>query len=88
MTDVYKSQDINAMVTMISDDESGMGDFDELLVDMRNKNWIPIMEEKMKAGPVFFAVGAGHLAGKNGVIPLLMRAGYTLTPVKSSAQVN
>jgi uncharacterized protein YbaP (TraB family) len=87
MIDMYKAQDINAMVTMISEDETGMGDYDEMLVDMRNKNWIPIMEEKMKLGPVFFAVGAGHLAGKNGVIPLLMKAGYTVTPVKAASDI-
>lgn len=87
MVDVYKTQDINAMVSMISEDETGMGEYDEMLVDMRNKNWIPIMGEKMKMGPVFFAVGAGHLAGRNGVIPLLMRAGYIVTPVKTAADI-
>jgi hypothetical protein len=47
----------------------------------RNENWIPVMAVMMKKRPVFFAVGAGHLAGDNGVIKLLRKAGYTLTPV-------
>ena len=35
----------------------------------------------MKTESVFFAVGAIHLAGKNGLIELLRKDGYTLTPV-------
>jgi hypothetical protein len=81
MIDMYKSQDINSMVSMISDEDSGMQGFETLLVDQRNMNWIPLMKDMMVEGPVFFAVGAGHLAGKNGVIPLLMKEGYTLTPL-------
>ena len=30
MVDVYKTQDINAMVSMISEDETGMGEYDEM----------------------------------------------------------
>jgi uncharacterized protein YbaP (TraB family) len=31
--------------------------------------------------PVFAAVGAAHLAGKYGVLALLKRQGYRVTPV-------
>lgn len=85
MIDLYKSQDINSMVSMISEEESGMQGFETLLVDQRNMNWIPLMKDLMTEGPVFFAVGAGHLAGKNGVIPLLMKEGYTLTPLSKTS---
>ena len=30
----------------------------------------------------FIAVGAGHLGGQEGVIELLKKEGYTVTPVK------
>ena len=83
MIHLYKTQDINSMVSMISEEEGGMKGFETLLVDQRNMNWIPLMVDMMKEGPVFFAVGAGHLAGKNGVIPLLMKEGYTLTPMST-----
>ena len=33
--------------------------------------------------PVTIAVGAGHLPGKNGVIELLRKEGYTVKPVKN-----
>jgi uncharacterized protein YbaP (TraB family) len=36
----------------------------------------------MKTQSVFFAVGAAHLAGPEGVIELLIKEGYQLTPIK------
>ncbi|NJK83550.1 MAG: TraB/GumN family protein [Saprospiraceae bacterium] len=31
---------------------------------------------------LLFAVGAGHLPGEQGVVALLEKEGYTLTPIK------
>lgn len=81
MVDMYKAQNINDMVAMISEDESMGGDNEDILLTGRNKNWIPVMADMMLKDKVFFAVGAGHLAGPNGVINLLRTHGYTLTPV-------
>jgi uncharacterized protein len=47
----------------------------------RNKLWVPRMEQMMKEGPVFFAVGSAHLAGGYGLISLLRQKRYTLTPL-------
>ena len=47
----------------------------------RNKNWISKIGEYAKDQPTFFGVGAGHLAGKEGVINLLREAGYKVTAV-------
>ena len=49
-----------------------------VLLFNRNKKWIPIMEKAMQKEKVFFAVGAGHLAGPQGVINLLRAKGYTV----------
>ncbi len=82
MTDMYLSQNINAMVEMIDDDEvMGSEGSNDILLTGRNKNWIPVMSDLMKTKKVFFAVGAAHLAGKTGVINLLKKEGYTLTPI-------
>jgi uncharacterized protein YbaP (TraB family) len=35
----------------------------------------------MKQNPTFFAVGAGHLGGENGVINLLRKKRYKVSPV-------
>jgi len=83
MTKMYVDQDINAMVNMIDEDPTGFGKYNDILLVDRNKNWIPIMAEKMSSEPTFFAVGAGHLAGEFGVINLLKSAGYKLEPISN-----
>lgn len=82
MVELYKSQNIEGMQTMVTDDESGFADYETLLLTQRNENWIPIMAKMMKENPTFFAVGAGHLGGKKGVIRLLEEEGYILEPIK------
>lgn len=81
MTKAYKTQDLPALYELIASAKGPSIDMGVFLDD-RNKKWIPRMTEKMKISSVFFAVGAGHLAGQNGVINLLRKAGYTVEPVK------
>ncbi len=83
MVNMYKEQNINAMVSMIDAEDSSMGDYDDVLLVERNKNWIPAMITMMATKSIFFAVGAGHLGGKDGVIHLLRKEGYTLTPLSA-----
>jgi len=52
-----------------------------MLVDNRNKAWIPKLETQMKQQPIFVAVGAAHLAGKNGIVELLRAKGYSVVPI-------
>lgn len=83
MVAVYKKQDLNAMITMISEDEDGIGEYEDMMLNQRNEKWIPLMEDMMRKEVVFFAVGAGHLAGERGVIHLLRKAGYKMTPISN-----
>lgn len=79
LTKLYKEQNLLAMDSIFQSEEV-MGDT-ELLLDKRNKNWIPLMIQDAVKQPTLFAVGAGHLAGVNGVISLLRKEGYKLTPI-------
>ena len=81
MVKLYRDQDIYAMQNLM-DEEGGIAGYEDLLLVRRNRNWIPIMAASMKARPTFFAVGAGHLGGDEGVIALLREAGYTVEPVQ------
>jgi len=54
------------------------------LLNDRNRNWIPVIEEKFVAQPTFVAVGAGHLAGPEGVLHLLKEQGFTITPISTN----
>lgn len=82
MVSLYKAQDLQGMANLINDEEGGMGDYTDVLLVNRNRNWIPVMEEQMQTKSTFFAVGAGHLGGEEGVIKLLRKAGYEVTAVK------
>ncbi len=77
----YKQQDIPALYKYITASNSISDDMGQFL-DVRNKKWIPRMSKKMEKSSVFFAVGAGHLWGDNGVINLLRKDGYTIKPIK------
>ena len=82
MQQIYLTQNLDNLYTfMKKDSDSPIGNSRAFLED-RNQNWIPIMKEMMKNKSVFFAVGAAHLAGPEGVIELLLKDGYELTPIK------
>ncbi len=81
MVEMYKSQNINAMIAMITDEGEQLSEYEDVLLSKRNTAWISGMKTMMSEMPTFFAVGAGHLAGKKGVINLLKKEGYKLTPV-------
>lgn len=81
MYQLYRAQDVEGLAKLINNSEEMAGATDALL-SQRNNNWIPVMEAKMKDKVCFFAVGAGHLGGENGVIALLQAAGYKLIPIK------
>jgi uncharacterized protein YbaP (TraB family) len=52
------------------------------LLDERNVLMAARSLEQAKQGRVFIAVGAAHLAGKNGLIQAFKQAGFKLTPLK------
>jgi len=83
MVRLYKTQDINGMIAMFDEDTEGIGKYEEFLLLNRNRNWIPVMRGMMSKQPTFFGVGAGHLAGEEGVVNLLKKAGFTLSPIKA-----
>ena len=81
MVEMYKTQNINAMISMITDEGESLSEYEDILLSKRNKAWISGMRKMMSELPTFFAVGAGHLAGEKGVINLLKKEGYKLTPI-------
>jgi uncharacterized protein len=55
----------------------------EALLDGRNRNWAKQIAAMVDQGSKsFVAVGAGHMAGKNGVPALLMAAGYRVERIQ------
>ncbi|WP_181893018.1 TraB/GumN family protein [Falsiruegeria mediterranea] len=52
--------------------------FDNLLLDRRNKAWMPVIL-RTKGNTLVVAVGAAHLPGRNGILNLLHKRGYSMS---------
>jgi uncharacterized protein YbaP (TraB family) len=80
MADAWTQGDIERLETMLN--EAMQQDFPmlyrRLLVD-RNENWMPQIESMIEDNDrPMVVVGAGHMAGSNGLIAMLETAGYTV----------
>lgn len=82
ISEIYLTQDIEKLYELTSGNLGGMDASESALLDDRNINWVPKIIELIKVNSCFIAVGAGHLGGPNGLIKLLIREGYQLTPIK------
>ncbi len=80
MLDLYIAEDQQALYKMMGEYFDDAKEF-ELMIPERNKKWIPIIEMKARNQTTFFGVGAGHLGGEDGVLALLQKAGYKVTPI-------
>uniref|UniRef100_UPI004048F21F TraB/GumN family protein n=1 Tax=Flavobacterium sp. TaxID=239 RepID=UPI004048F21F len=82
MIALYNEQNVQGLYEFsLTSGSQMMGDFQDVLLNNRNQNWIPVIDKVSSEVPTFFAVGAAHLAGKEGVINLLRQAGFKVEPV-------
>ena len=82
MFDFYEAKDLSGLMDFMTQQESSVTLFAEDFLDNRNKKWIPVISKKAKEKSTFFAFGAAHLAGKNGVVKLLRKAGFTVEAIQ------
>jgi uncharacterized protein YbaP (TraB family) len=83
MMKAYKSQDLEKLEALMMKTDMGVGNFTDVLLYNRNRNWVVKLKELMSQKSLLVAVGAGHLPGNKGVINLLRKAGYTVTPMEN-----
>lgn len=81
LKEMYLKGNISEMYDFTSQNMPGDDSVLAVFLDDRNKSWIEPMKTLMKEKPTFFAVGAAHLAGANGVINLLRKEGYRVEAV-------
>lgn len=55
--------------------------FEDLLLTQRNREWVDLLLSEAEGKTVFIAAGAAHLPGRNGVLYLLERQGFAITPL-------
>ena len=83
MASAYRNQELHKLEVLINKEEFGVGNFADLLLYNRNRNWVVTMGKIFSANSAVIAVGAGHLPGEKGVINLLRKAGYKVDPMEN-----
>lgn len=79
---LYQGQNVDSLYLMIQNEGGVTAEESNDFLDNRNASWVPQIKEMIASKRCFIAVGAGHLGGPNGVIRLLQKEGYTLSPVE------
>lgn len=82
LVETYKTQNAESLYILIDAQMKSEKDFQGVLLDDRNKDWIPKIEKAIGEKSSFIAVGGGHLGGKNGVVKLLRAKGYKVEAIK------
>jgi len=86
LTEAYLKRDLAAIVRMgeenpMSGDPGLQQKMMERLIDVRNRHMVERMVPQLQGRKVFVAVGALHLPGETGLISLLRKQGYRLSPL-------
>jgi len=79
MFDAWRHGDVELLARKTRE---SFGDFPfmgERMLDERNRNWIPKIENYIRSGQTYFVVvGAAHMGGPNGLLSLLGTRGYKI----------
>jgi len=83
MLKAWSRGDVTGIARTFDKDLSGSPALQHALIQQRNANWSKWIEQRMaEPGAVMIAVGAGHLAGKDSVLELLKKDGYSVRRVQ------
>lgn len=83
MFKAYKNQDLKKLESLLVSTDAGIAAFTDIMLYHRNLNWVEKLKDILPEKSVLIAVGAGHLPGEKGVISLLRKQGYTVTPMEN-----
>lgn len=79
----YRSQDLRKLEELMVETDAAMAAFTDIMLYHRNQNWVKKLKDLLPDQSLLIAVGAGHLPGEKGVISLLRKEGYKVTPVEN-----
>jgi hypothetical protein len=82
LVQVYKQADVDKLYTISKNSSFDIQFESDLMLDQRNRNWITPIKKQMISQPTFFAFGAAHLGGTQGIIELLRKAGYKVRAIR------
>ena len=82
LANAYRSQNLGEITSIIFDPDNGMTEEEQQRpMNERNNKWAQFLIGFLPTASVMVVVGAGHLPGNNGLINLLQKAGFNVTPV-------
>ena len=85
LCDAYHAQDLDTLEKLLLLEEIGEDEMTNEIIEKlayeRNRRWMNTITEIIPRESMLVAVGVGHLVGKDGLIELLRRDGYTVEPV-------
>jgi uncharacterized protein YbaP (TraB family) len=83
MLKAWSRGDVQGIARTFDKDLSASPALQQALLRQRNANWSRWIEQRMaEPGAVMIAVGAGHLAGKDSVLELLKKDGFSVRSVQ------
>lgn len=82
MTKLFVAENLPELYDKVRDRRFMDENAENLILKKRNEEWAAKIPAIVKNKSTFFAVGAGHLYGKHGVIKLLKAKGFKVTPIK------
>ncbi len=77
----YKVQNLTEFAKLMEEEEGKSEGFEENFLNKRNEKWTSVIAEAAAKKSTFFAFGAAHLVGENGMVALLRNAGFTVEPI-------
>ncbi len=80
LLETYLNADLDKMVEL-TNDSTLPADFSQAFLVSRNKTMAKSISKLIKKHKTFVAIGAAHLGGKDGIITLLRKKGYTVEPI-------
>lgn len=83
----YNNQDLKKLEELMVETDPGMAEFTDILLYHRNQNWVLKLKTLLPKKYLLIAVGAGHLPGEKGLINLLRKEGYSVTPVENKLNI-
>ena len=84
MVNNYKNQQTDSLVQILNDKSFEEGENNDILLKNRNVDWIKKLKIILTKNNIFIAVGTAHLFGKDGLIDLLRKQGYTVKGVENN----
>ena len=79
LVDAWRKGDADTETRIFMDGFRDFPSLGERLLAVRNRNWIPKIEQYLRSGQTYFVVvGAAHMGGPEGILALLRARGYKI----------